>query len=243
MALTAQSNQWLFWIAGFGPTLGALVLTVIQSRWEGLRHLLQMKWRVQPFWYFISLFGTPLVIAAALSLHVALGADWPRYIDPQHLITSWEEWPFVILVFLYVFIFTALGEEIGWRGYALPRLLTHFTPFTSSLILGLVWAFWHLPLFWMAGNFHQQLPLVWFLLQVLGSTFLYTWIFKHTGGSLLMALFFHTSSNAAVGLLPVLPLDNGGSLRPLWLVVGLLWLVVGFVLWFERSSFFSHQKK
>ena len=58
-----------------------------------------------------------------------------------------------------------------------------------------------------------------------------------------MALFFHTSSNAAVGLLPVLPLDNGGSLRPLWLAVGLLWLVVSGVVWGERRLFFTRPVK
>ena len=139
---------------------------------------------------------------------------------------------------MYIFIFTALGEEIGWRAYALPRLQTRFSPFTSSLILGVIWAFWHLPLFWMTGNFHRQLSVSWFLLQVLGSTFLYTWMFNRTNGSLLIALLFHTSSNAAVGLLPVLPLDNSGSLRPLWLTVSLLCLVVGLVFWFTRSTFF-----
>ena len=241
IALTGLSNQWLFWLAGFAPTLSALILTVLQNGWSGVRQLLRLRWQVKPIWYVISLLGTPLVMLFALGLHVALGGDWPQYIDPNHLVTSPEQWPLVIVVFLYVFVFTALGEEVGWRGYALPRLQACFSPFTASLILGTVWALWHLPLFWLAGDFHQQLPISWFLLQVLGSTFLYTWMYNRTNGSLLIALLFHTSSNAAVGLLPVLPLDNGGSLRPLWLTVSLLYLAVGLVFWFTRSTFFvSH---
>lgn len=241
IALTGLSNQWLFWLAGFAPTLSALLLTVFQSGWSGVRRLLRLRWQVRPIWYLISLLGTPLVMLFALGLHVALGGDWPQYIDPNHLVTSLEQWPLVIVVFMYIFIFTALGEEVGWRAYALPRLQTRFSSFTSSLILGVIWALWHLPLFWMTGNFHQQLPVSWFLLQVLGSTFLYTWMFNRTNGSLLIALLFHTSSNAAIGLLPVLPLDNGGSLRPLWLTVSLLYLTVGLVFWFTRSTFFISQ--
>ena len=243
-ALTGQSNQWLFWLAGFTPTLSALMLTIFQNGWSGVRQLLRLRWQIKPIWYVISMLGTPLVMLVALGLHVALGGDWPQYIDPNHLVTSPEQWPLVIVVFLYVFVFTALGEEVGWRGYALPRLQARFSPFTASLILGTVWAFWHLPLFWIMGDFHQQLPISWFLLQVLGSTFIYTWMFNRTNGSLLIALLFHTSSNAAVGLLPVLPLDNGGSLRPLWLTVCLLYLAVGLVFWFTRSTFFiSHYRQ
>jgi len=238
LALTGLSNQWLFWLAGFAPTLSALILTVFQKGWSSVPRLLRLRWRVKPIWYIISLLGTPLVMLAALGLHIVLGGDWPQYIDPNHLVTSPEQWPLVIVVFLYVFVFTALGEEVGWRAYALPRLQSRFSPFRSSLILGAIWAFWHLPLFWMAGNFHRQLPISWFLLQVLGSTFIYTWMFNRTNGSLLIALLFHTSSNAAVGLLPILPLDNGGSLRPLWITVGLLYLAVGLVFWFTRSTFF-----
>jgi len=84
---------------------------------------------------------------------------------------------------------------------------------------------------------------IWFLLQVLGSTFLYTWIHHHTQGNLLVMLLFHTSSNAAVGLLPVLPLDNAGSLRPLWLTVGIMWLLVGWILAREREIFFAEKRQ
>lgn len=241
--VSGSSSQILFWVAGFGPTIAALLLTAWRggrsSVWEFLGRLLQ--WRVGLRWYGFGLFGTPLVMLLALGVHMLMGGNRPQFVDPNHLVTSIEQWPGILIVFVYVFIFTALGEEPGWRGYALPRLQMRFSPFFSSLILGLVWACWHLPLFWMAGNFHQDLPVSWFLLQVLGSTFLYTWIFHHTRGNLLIMLFFHTSSNTAVGLLPVLPLDNAGSLRPLWLAVGMLWLLMGGVLLFDRETFFAEK--
>ena len=239
IAATENSSQWLMWLAGFAPSLVALILTGWRSGRSGLHRLLRLKWRVWWVWYAISLLGTPLIMLAALGLDVALGGDWPQYADPGHLVTSFKQWPLILVVFVYIFIFTALGEEIGWRGYALPRLQARFSPFIASLILGVVWAFWHLPLFWIAGDFHQSLPLSLFLLQILGSTILYTWMYNRSGGSLAIAMLFHTASNAAVGLLPILPLDNGGSLRPLWLVVALLWLIVGLIIWFERRPFFA----
>lgn len=239
--LTGESNQHLFWLAGFGPTISAILLTAHSQGWAGVKRLFRLRWRVRPIWYFISLLGTPLVMLFSLYLHVMMGADTPQLIDPNHMVTSLDQWPLIIVVFTYIFIFTALGEEIGWRAYLLPRLQNRFSPFISSLLLGLVWALWHLPLFWMPGNFHQQLPLGWFLLQILGSTFIYTWIFNRTRGSLLIALLFHTSSNAAVGLLPILPLDNNGSIRPLWLTVVFLWFLVGLVLWLDRRKFFGQE--
>jgi CAAX protease family protein len=245
LILSNCSRQILFWLAGFGPTLAALFLTAWSGGKTALRGFLKrlFQWQAGLRWYAISLLGTPLVMLLALGVHILMGGGRPQLVDPNHLVTSIEQWPGILIVFGYVFVFTALGEEPGWRGYALPRLEARFSPFLSSLILGLVWACWHLPLFWMAGNFHQDLPVSWFLLQVLGSTFLYTWMYHHTQGNLLIMLLFHTSSNAAVGLLPVLPLDNAGSLRPLWLTVGILWLLVGLVLLNDRKMFFAKKKQ
>ncbi len=237
--LVGETNQYLVWLAGIGPTISAMLLIAYQQGFSGVKRLFYLGWRVGSFWYFISFLGTPLVMLVSLGLHVMMGADSPQFIDPNHMVTSLNQWLFIIVVFAYIFIFTALGEEIGWRAYLLPRLQKSFSPFISSLLLGLVWALWHLPLFWMSDNFHQQLPISWFLLQILGSTFIYTWIFNRTRGSLLIALLFHTSSNAAVGLLPILPLDNGGSYRPLWLTLIILWFLVFLMLWHERRLFFK----
>jgi membrane protease YdiL (CAAX protease family) len=241
LAVSGRSSQVLFWVAGFGPTWAALLLTVLQGGWRTLGQFLKgiyqrrAPWR----WYVFSLLGTPLVMLLGLGSHILLGGARPQFLDPNHLVTSWAQLPGILIVFVYVFVFTALGEEPGWRGFALPRLQANFSPFLSSLILGLTWACWHLPLFWVAGNFHQDLPVSWFMLQVTGSTFLYTWMYNRTRGDLLTSLIFHTASNAAVGLLPILPLDNGGSLRPLWLVVGILWLMVSLVLVLDRKIFFQ----
>lgn len=243
LALTGGSDQLLLWLAGFGPTMAAVIVTGWKHGRAGLKKLLSgvFQWRVKPIWYLVSILGAPAVFAAALSLHVLLGGAYPQLADPNHMLTEPGQWPLAAVVFAYIFVFTALGEEIGWRGFALPALQSRFSGFASSLVLGVIWTLWHLPLFWFGGGFHQQLPFGWYALQITGSTFLYTWMYNRTEGSLLIMMFFHTASNAAVGLLPILPLDNAGSFRPLWLVVGLLWLGVFAALWFDRRSFWPRQ--
>jgi membrane protease YdiL (CAAX protease family) len=238
IAGSSDRPQWLFWMAGFSPTLAAMLLVFKQRRWSGIKHLFTLNVKVPLLWYLISLFGPPALMLLALGLHMLQGGEWPKLLDPNHIITSISELPLILIIFLYIFIFTAIGEEFGWRGFLQPMLQTRFSPFTTSLILGSIWALWHLPLFWIPGDLHQQFPFGWFVLQILGSTFLYTWILRHTRESIILALLFHTASNASFGLLPVLPLDNQGSLQPLWMVVGLLWIIVILLVTMDRNTFF-----
>ena len=233
-----STSQLFFWIAGFSPTLVASLLSWIKKGRLGLRELLKLRAAPKAGWYLFCLMGTPLVMVSALLIHRLLGGEMPRLLDPMHLVTSLEQWPGIIIVFLYILVFSALGEEVGWRGYLLPRLIKRVSHFQASLFLGLIWACWHLPLFWLSDTIQSQLPISWFLAQILGSTFIYTWIYLRTEKNIILPILFHTAGNASLGLLPVLPLDNGGSLRPLWLIVGLLWLISILILILERDLFF-----
>lgn len=224
MAATGESRPLLA-LGSFGPTVAALLLTGLVEGRAGLRRLLRplFIWRVHWGWYLFSFLGTAAVTLAALGIHLALGGSGLTWNDPRQLYL-------VIPVFLYVLLFSVLGEEIGWRGYALPRLQDTRSPLAASVILGVVWSLWHLPLFWIPGNFHQTIPLPLFLLQSVGLTVLYTWMYNNTQGSLLLAHLLHAASNTTLGVLPVLPMDAGGSLRPLWLSVAILWVVVSVII-------------
>jgi membrane protease YdiL (CAAX protease family) len=111
----------------------------------------------------------------------------------------------LILFFVFTLGFDGLGEEIGWRGFALPRLLEHRSPLLSSLILGALWAVWHFPFALTKGTFLSEVPLHWFFLNLLALSIVYTWIFINTKGSLLPALLFHAAGNVTSNLLPFLP--------------------------------------
>jgi uncharacterized protein len=130
-------------IGTLGPLVAAVALTARQDGRAGPRSLLRRvaRWRVAPVWYGAALLGPPALTLAAISLHVALGGQAPG------LGALVGALPVFLIVFVYMMIFVALGEEVGWRGYALPRLQARHGALVSSVILGLMWALWHLPLF------------------------------------------------------------------------------------------------
>jgi membrane protease YdiL (CAAX protease family) len=188
---------------------------------------------VNVVWYGISLFGTAVFVALGIGLHALLGGSLASFSAPQ-------PWYVAFIAFPYVLLTSVLGEEIGWRGYALPRLQARYSALVASLILGLVWNLWHLPLFAMAGNFHQDLPLSLFLLQSLVLTLLMTWVYNHTRGSLLMAHLFHTASNVTFFMLPILPTETGGTVRPLWLALGIAGGFALVIVWVYGPERLAH---
>lgn len=221
-------------LAAFAPSIAGLILTYIDEGKEGLRNLAcrllspaGIRWK----WVLLCVLGPAICFLLGLGFYSLLSGEIPQLLDPAHIVTSPGQWYLGIIVFVYIFVFTALGEEIGWRGYALPLLLIDGSSLRASLILGFCWFIWHLPLFWIAGDFHQQLPWTWFFLQIMGMSLLYTWFYHRTKGSLFIAMLFHTSGNAAVGLLPVLPADVQGSTLPLWFAIILLWAILVVILY------------
>jgi len=220
MVLSGFDSRLLLVSGTFCPLASALLLTALIDGCSGIRDLLSrfLIWRVKVGWYLWCFFGSAAVVLAAILIHLAAGGDSPAWNDPAKLYL-------VIPVFLYVLVFSVLGEETGWRGFALPRLQKRIGALGSSLIIGIGWGVWHLPLFWISGNFHRQIPFSLFLLQDIALAVLMTWLYNATGGSLLLVHLFHAASNTTLGVLPILPIDTGGTLRPLWIAVGFLYML------------------
>jgi membrane protease YdiL (CAAX protease family) len=115
-------------------------------------------------------------------------------------------WQKLLILFLvFTLGFDGLGEELGWRGFALPRLLERYSWIFSSLTLGVWWAVWHFPYALTRGTFLSEIPLHWFFINLLALSVIYTWIFINTSGSLLLALLFHAAGNTTSNLFPILP--------------------------------------
>lgn len=203
---------WVALLAGYGPALAAVIVTALTLGRAGLRSLGRrlLTWRVGLRWYAAALLipaGTVLAGIVLLGLFTppaALPAPWPLPFglegDPL--------WTRLLVLFaVFTLGFDGLGEELGWRGYALPKLQERRTALRSSLVLGMFWATWHIPYALSAGSAMEGTPFLFTLLDVLAKSVLMTWIFNHTRGSVLLAILFHATDNTLATLLPhVLPL-------------------------------------
>jgi membrane protease YdiL (CAAX protease family) len=189
-------------LGAFGPLVAAVIVTAQESGRAGLRSLLGriLQWRVAPIWYGVALLGPILLYLVALALEVvALGGQ------PPSLGSLIGVLPLLVIITVYMVFFVALGEEVGWRGYALPALQARYGALLSSVILGALWTLWHLPLFFNPDLHYSDLP---FILQVafqIPVAILFTWVFNSTGGSVLMAILMHAVLNASSRLWSAMP--------------------------------------
>src|SRR5829696_8330521 len=180
-----------FWTFQAGsPLLAALIVIPITQGVAGLKELgLRMiRWRVRWYWYVVAI-GLPLaVVGLVVGLNVALGASVPSLAGVGSVST-------VLMMFAVRLVNPGdgpMGEEPGWRGVALPGLQSTLSPLVSTLILGVVVTVWHVPILFLEEGLLQPSIIVGFLLGSLAVTFWYTWLFNHTGGSVLMTIVSHS---------------------------------------------------
>jgi membrane protease YdiL (CAAX protease family) len=187
--------------------VAAMVVTALEGGRAGLRSLLGrvVHWREAPIWYAVAILGPLVLTLAAIALHVALGGQPP---SPRLLVGAL---PTLLIIVVYMMITVALGEEVGWRGYALPALQARYSALVASLILGVLWALWHLPVFFNPDTHYSNLPFLLFLAYMVAFAVLITWVFNSAGGSVLMAIFFHAVMNASPELWKTIP---AYSVRP-----------------------------
>jgi membrane protease YdiL (CAAX protease family) len=121
-------------------------------------------------------------------------------------------------LFFLIQVFTN-GEEIGWRGYALPKLQARHGALIASLIIGVIWAFWHVPKFLTAGS-AQDYSFWLYLLDTIALAILFTWVYNNTKSSLLLVTLFHAALNTSAVFLPIIPAAIG-DVRPTLIAIGL----------------------
>ena len=209
----------LMFAGSFGPSLAAIVMVASTRGLERLRAWLSrcLQWRIGWGWWTFALLLPLAVMLLAAGLHIALGGDITSAPASGHLLMTVVNLPLVLL------LGGPLGEEFGWRGYALPVLQDRLGWRVASLGLGLVWGAWHLPLFFIDGTAQAQIPLALFLLSVVAMSVVFVWLVNHTAGSVVAALLFHTAINFWPAVVPVLPTET--SYRAYALVVALLVLL------------------
>lgn len=199
------------------PTIAAAMLAGITNSWRGLYNLLSplSTWRLPIRWYLVALFLPAVLNFSSLGIYILLGGSLPAIpgsvpTDLEPLVT--ENIVTTLLFLLLFFLFASMVEEIGWRGYALPRLQSRLTALSSSLIIGVVWAVWHVPSFFLLPGADQAaLPFLWYIPSVLAIAVVFTWLYNNTRGSLLLATLLHTSLQATNILVPNLPAETGDT--------------------------------
>ncbi len=210
----------LFPLGNLVPSIIGIILTRIVAGRGSLRTLFGqvVRWRVNPGWYVVALFLAPLLTVGTLALSVALGGSVPASSIAAIAGSA-----------LTGAILAPLGEELGWRGFALPRLQAQGSALGASIVLGLLWGIWHVPI-WIWGTtasptlFIPDLGLR--VLTITAEAVLLTWVFNNTGGSLLLTILFHASITATSYYpFPQQP-STTGSWEPTLLYLGLLWAVV-----------------
>lgn len=181
-------GSWVPNIAAF------IVIGFIIKQKGGIRKLLNgwLKWRMHPGWYLLALspilfgFITMFIFQWVYGYSPSTGI----FADPAELIA----------LLVLITITGAMGEELGWRGFALPRLQLLMNALSASILLGIIWALWHLPL-WFAGLGFEAIPFWAYLLIGVAFSVMVTAACNSSGGSVLIATLFHLFLNVAVNML------------------------------------------
>lgn len=213
----------LYVLGGLGPTIAAYVAVYLTRTEAPLREFNQrvLRWRVRPVWYVVAI-GMPIVLAfVAVGIAVALHP----VVWGQLLIKPWY-------VFPLLFAMTIIGgglEEFGWRGVAQEAWGPVLGQARAALLIGPIWAIWHLPLFFLPGVSQYHGHFGPFFVGVVGNALLFGWLYSQTR-SILLCVFMHAATNAIVMLGVVVPSGHGMSLISPCLVLavgGLLFLSLG----------------
>jgi membrane protease YdiL (CAAX protease family) len=228
MPMTVILGSWM-------PNLAAVTVTGVLAGRQGIRQLIRkfFTYRIAVRWYFFALFPFPLAFIAAGLYRVAGGAA------PGNIGLSVSFWAGLIILNL---LQGATGEEAGWRGFALPRLQETYGPVKASLILGLIWNFWHLPLWLLSGYYKLDLLIyvLAFSVCIISLSFLLTWIYSKTPNSLIPIVMTHFSFNASLNLIDARGLGFGPTL-PLLAITAGIYMVTAILVW--GANGWSKQKK
>ena len=226
----------LVYLGVFGPAFVAVAMTLWAGGAAEVRALLSrlVQWRVGFRWYLFAIAFMAVVKVTMAALHrVALGA-WPGFGSTPVL-------AMLAATVISVLILGQSGEELGWRGYALPRLASRIGLGWASVVLGIIWAVWHLPIFFVfpsADKFGQSFPL--YLAQVTGLSVAMAWLWWRTNGSLLLTMLLHAAINNTKDIVP----SASAGARSVWTLGAspAAWMTVG-VLWTFAALFLLDMRK
>ena len=214
----------------WGPTLSAIIVTAMFYGKDGLKRFFGRINAREGFKWFLPLLGCFLVIGLTGNYigSAAAGIEF----DP-----GFWGWAWVAQVMVTQLLIAGLGEEFGWRGFALQRLQHIMTPFKATMIIAFFHLLWHAPTYWLGQGMHN-VPAIWAIFFLLPWTVLFTWAYNKSNGSISVSIFFHASIGATISYTAFLPSEEVIPLSPdlitmTWLPDGLMgpYLGVAVLYW------------
>jgi uncharacterized protein len=189
VGIVGQLSTWM-------PAVAAFVAAALTGGRAAVRDLGRrlVRWRVPWPWYLVVLAGPAAFSLAVGALYLLLGGSSASALPPAFTTPL----PSLALFLVILTLTDGLGEEPGWRGFALPRLLRRTSPLLASLFLGVIWAGWHLPLVWTEGSALSGSPWWLLFLDLPAKAVLFSWVFLRTRGSALLAVLLHGVTNLFV---------------------------------------------
>ncbi len=173
--------------ASLVPSIVGVIFIVKEKKFKDLFNKFKLDYKIVGIFLLMPLIGY---------VSYVVGGDFSTRLFEKGILDS------IISFFVILFIGGAIGEEFGWRGFALLKLKNKFGYLYTTLILGVIWSLWHLPLFFMEGTVQSNLPMWQFMLQNTLIAFLYTYLYVKTNGNVIMMILFHAISNHASYLFP-----------------------------------------
>lgn len=217
----------LKWIGGIGPSLVALFLIIRDEGKKGVKKIFNRVIALKlGYWYLPVFLIIPISVVAAHLLNILFfDASFPQ----SSLLLEYWWIPFIFLIFVVM----QFSEELGWRGYALDRLQKRWNATFSSLLLGVIWAFWHLPMFFIIGfgQYDNQIPYGHFFITIVLVSVLITWLQNNTKGSLVPAFILHAMINLTGEVLPLAKKNELGQIDATpWIICNLLLFLIVIVV-------------
>lgn len=227
-----EQGTGLLVFAGVSATLSAILFVHL----TGNRSFVRDFWiravdpsRIGAVWWLVILGLQPVINLVSISLSLLIGGAAGQWQLSEEFLSS------PILFLLWILVFGPIPEELGWRGYGLDALRSRMNLLQASLLLGVIWAVWHLPLVFVQGSFQQELlahpgAFITYFAAFFPSSIIMSWIYYRTNRSTLSAILFHFSGNAAGELFSI-----GPEARMIAVLLGLLFAAA--VVWRERPMF------
>ncbi len=185
-------------LGGLGPLIASFITTCIFLKTEGVKKLLAKCFQIKPLIYLAIALFSPFVLALLAALMSYCIDSTPINFSGLFTTKEFPQWN-LLTFFFYNILFFGFGEEVGWRGFALPRLQNKSNAMMASIVLTLFWALWHLPLFFYRPGYTtmEWTGILGWVFSLLTGSILLTWLYNSSGASILICAVFHSTIDIA----------------------------------------------